>query len=264
VTWLVLDLETVPSEVTHESSDSELARMVNAVRERCIELSLLIPWGMVSTALTQKEIRFPPPACWKIVCAACVMIDEGGMIQNLGVVRGETEKEIVVSIADLVERERVTLATWNGRRFDVPVFEARCLRHGISLPNFSRVWRYRYADDAHYDLMDYVSSYGAAPAARLDYAAKLVGLPGKPDGVDGSKAESMILEGRLADVQAYCLSDAVQTAGILLHVELMRGRLSIEQCRKACAALLEKVGADTRVSWVAEKTDRKVFLMEES
>jgi predicted PolB exonuclease-like 3'-5' exonuclease len=271
MSWPIVvgDLETVLGDVLPEPRPSELVRMLRRgievfYGERLLGEVSPEPGWFINAMLQAAEVPFPPPACWKIACAACVLLGEGGIVQSMGVVHGETEKDIVRSFAELVERERITLATWNGRRFDVPVFEARCLRYGIALPNFSRAWRYRYADDAHYDVKDYMAGFGSAPTTSLDQSSKLIGLPGKPpDGTDGSKVEAMIREGRLADVQAYCLSDAVQTAGVLLHVDVMRGRLTVEQGRKACATLLERAGADERVRWVATLADKKVFLMED-
>jgi hypothetical protein len=261
-----LDLEAVQSDVPANSQPSELVRMVTAARD-LFRMSTPMNWGDValSEALSKLRPDFPPPACWKIVCAACVQIDESGEVDGMGVVHGDTEFEIVRSLAKLVEDKDIQIVTWNGRRYDVPVLEARCLHYGIPLPVFSRAWRYRYEDRAHYDVKDYLAGFGAAQSISMDQACKLVGLPGKPpDGTDGSKVAAMIAEGRLREVQAYCLSDAVQTAGIMLRTEVLRGRLTVEQGREACALLLAKAGADERVRWVAEGTDRKVFLMEES
>ena len=61
----------------------------------------------------------------------------------------------------------------------------------------------------------------------LDTVARLVGMPGKV-GVEGKDIGPMIHAGRLADVQAYCLTDVIQTAAIFLRLELVRGVLPLD------------------------------------
>jgi len=51
----------------------------------------------------------------------------------------------------------------------------------------------------------------------------------------------------------------VQTAGVLIRTEVMRGRLTISQGQQACARLITQCSADERVRWIADKTDRKLF-----
>ena len=53
-----------------------------------------------------------------------------------------------------------------------------------------------------------------------------MGLPGKPDGIDGSEVEKHFLAGRIQDIADYCESDIVNTYRVWLRHELFRGKLT--------------------------------------
>jgi hypothetical protein len=50
-----------------------------------------------------------------------------------------------------------------------------------------------YADDA-LDLCDVLGSYVSGSEVKLDEVSKILGLTGKPEGVDGSRVEEMVLD----------------------------------------------------------------------
>jgi predicted PolB exonuclease-like 3'-5' exonuclease len=55
-----------------------------------------------------------------------------------------------------------------------------------------RPYFHRYADDA-LDLCDILGSYVPGSKVKLDEVTKILGLPGKPEGIDGSRVEEMVL-----------------------------------------------------------------------
>jgi 3'-5' exonuclease len=58
-----------------------------------------------------------------------------------------------------------------------------------------RPYFHRYAEDAP-DLCDALGSYGPGAKVKLDEVSKILGLSGKPEDVDGSRVEGMVLAGR--------------------------------------------------------------------
>jgi hypothetical protein len=55
---------------------------------------------------------------------------------------------------------------------------------------------------------------------------KVMGLPGKPDGMAGSEVEKYYRERRIREIAEYCETDVVNTYRVWLRYELFRGRLS--------------------------------------
>lgn len=206
----------------------------------------------------------PPAPYHQVVAIGVLWMDEAWRPQRLGVI-GDRKPEggILQDFARFVDERRPDLVTWNGRGFDLPVIAARCLRHGVPLRHYytDRDVRYRFSPEGHFDLMDFLADFGAARPAKLDVVAKLVGMPGKY-GVDGKDVAPMVHAGKLAEVQAYCLSDVVQTAAIFLRLELVRARLDPATYRSAMEALLAMVEADPRVAPMLAHVQRPRLLLE--
>jgi predicted PolB exonuclease-like 3'-5' exonuclease len=144
------------------------------------------------------------------------------------------EEALVRSFWQRLERFPGTLVTFNGRNFDLPVLELQALKYGCSAPRyFGSKTRNRYAEEGHYDLYDFLTNHGAHRLrGGFNVLAKLIGLPGKSE-IDGSMVQQLWEEGRLPDIHRYCRQDVMQTYFLFLRVELMRGRLSVEQYQQA-------------------------------
>jgi predicted PolB exonuclease-like 3'-5' exonuclease len=141
-----------------------------------------------------------------------------------------SEESIVRSFWQRLERFSGTLVTFNGRNFDLPVMELQALKYGCSAPRyFNSRARNRYAEDGHFDLYEFVTNYGAHRLrGGFNVLAKMIGLPGKTE-IDGSMVQQLWQDGRLSDIHRYCREDVIQTYFLFLRVELLRGRLSLEQ-----------------------------------
>jgi predicted PolB exonuclease-like 3'-5' exonuclease len=116
--------------------------------------------------------------------------------------------------------------TFNGNSFDLPVLRYRAIISKVSAPGLAlRPYFNRYTEDA-VDLCDVLSSFSAQSKVTLDELSRIVGLPGKPDGLSGADVERYFREGRIQEIANYCESDVVNTYRIWLRYELFRGRLN--------------------------------------
>jgi predicted PolB exonuclease-like 3'-5' exonuclease len=121
---------------------------------------------------------------------------------------------------------RPQLVTFNGHNFDLPVLRYRSMVNRVSATGLQvRPYFHRYAEDA-LDLCDVLGSYGPGSKVKLDEVSKILGLVGKPDGVDGSRVEEMVLAGRIEEVARYCETDVLNTYRIWLVYELFRGSIN--------------------------------------
>lgn len=150
-----------------------------------------------------------------------------------------SEEGIVREFWRRVERFPGTLVTFNGRNFDLPVLELQALRYGCQAPRYFNEkygHRYRYSEDGHYDLLDFLTNAGAHRLrGGFHLLTKLIGLPGKT-WMNGAKIQRLWEEGQLAQVQRYCRQDVIQTYGLFLRIELMRGRLTPQAYQAALQA----------------------------
>ena len=89
----------------------------------------------------------------------------------------------------------------------------------------ARKYFYRYSEDS-LDLCDALASFEPRSKMKLDDLSKIMGIAGKPVGVDGSHVEAMVQEGKIEEVAAYCETDLINTYRIWLLYEVFRGALS--------------------------------------
>jgi len=216
------------------------------------------------------EPAFPPTWAHRIVVIGCLWLDHGYRLKRIGVV-GEPdgeggdgdarERTLLEDFSRFVGRARPVLVTYNGRSFDLPVIALRSLCHGVSLGWYyrERNVRYRYSEEGHLDLCDWLADHGATRSGSLDAVARLIGLPGKV-GVDGSQVEGLYQAGQLAAIQRYCLADVAQTALLFLRFRLLQGMLRADLYQQATAALLDGLAADGRVEDVLAGIDRAHLL----
>ena len=97
--------------------------------------------------------------------------------------------------------------------------------HEVFAPGMhNRAYFHRYTDD-NVDLCDVLSSFSYGAKVKLDELSRIMGLPGKPDGIDGSQVEAYFNAGRIQEIADYCKSDVINTYRLWLRHELFRGRL---------------------------------------
>ena len=249
--YLVLDIETIPD------------------AERWARPEL--PHGV--------EPPFPPAWAHRIVVIGCLWLDHGYRLKRFGVIgdpaggaagegaaggassADERERALLEDFSRFVGRARPVLVTYNGRSFDLPVIALRALCHGVSLGWYyrERNVRYRYSEEGHLDLCDWLADHGATRSGSLDAVARLIGLPGKV-GVDGSQVEGLYRAGQLAAIQSYCLADVAQTALLFLRFRLLQGVLAPGPYHEAASALLDALAADGRVAGVLDGVDRAHYV----
>lgn len=131
---------------------------------------------------------------------------------------------------------RPTLVTFNGRGYDVPLLELAAFRYGYSVPawfnqearSFEQS-RNRYNTEAHLDLYDLLSNFGATRlTGGLNLLANLIGKPGKT-GVDGSQVQDMYDRGEVEAINSYCRCDVLDTYFVFLRTRVLAGKLTLEQ-----------------------------------
>jgi Predicted 3'-5' exonuclease related to the exonuclease domain of PolB/Asparagine synthase len=90
------------------------------------------------------------------------------------------------------------------------------------------LYYHRYTDDC-VDLCDVLSSFSYGGKVKLDELSRIMGLPGKPGGMDGSQVAAYFNAGRIQEIADYCKSDVINTYRLWLRHELFRGRLDHNQ-----------------------------------
>lgn len=128
-----------------------------------------------------------------------------------------------------------TLVSFNGRVFDLPLLELAAFRFGLALPKWFALTaktydqpRNRYNTEAHLDLNDVLTNFGASRFhGGLNLAANLLGKPGKID-VKGHMVQDLYEQGQLAEISDYCRCDVLDTYFVFLRSAVIVGQLKLE------------------------------------
>jgi len=214
VDWtIVWDLETVlDTEVT-----ARLLHMEDADAE---------------AVLKEHGDAFPKLPLHKIVCIGALVAkcesDRVWRVDSLGAphIGERPEAELITAFDKRILETRAQLVSFNGTSFDLPVLRYRAMIKCVPAPGLAvRNYFYRYSED-NIDLCDALSSFDGKGKLKLNDLCRILSLPGKPDGIDGSKVGDMVKQGKIAEVSAYCESDLVNTYRVWLRYELFKGRLT--------------------------------------
>lgn len=222
-------------DLTKAKDIAERAEKPDAVEKVTAALAVVAP----------EDDPFPPLYAHRVICVAGVLFADDYSVKWMGVAPAPTaeyEKPLLSSWGSFLSSERPEIVTWNGRAFDVPVIMLRSFHHGVVHGWYHRDYQNRY-NGAHLDLCDTMSEYGHK-GIKLDAAARLIGLPGKM-GVDGSKVAALYAAGQMDTISAYCYTDVIQTAFVLLRFRLTRGLLSPDVYRTAVLGLIERAKVAT-------------------
>jgi predicted PolB exonuclease-like 3'-5' exonuclease len=77
----------------------------------------------------------------------------------------------------------------------------------------------------------------------LHELCRVMGLPGKPDGISGAEVEKHYRDGHLQQIAEYCESDVLNTYRVWLRHELFRGRLTDAEFQASETNLVEFIKA---------------------
>jgi predicted PolB exonuclease-like 3'-5' exonuclease len=212
---VVWDLETVPDLNGFAVTNGLIDKRFDEIRE----------------ALGDK---FPKHIYHSIVCIGALIAhreNDHWAVDALGAphVGERTEKQLITAFVDKIAELSPQLITFNGNNFDLPVLRYRAMVNSVSAPGLSkRPYFNRYSEDA-LDLCDALSSFSSGAKAKLDEVSKILGMPGKPEAIQGGDVETYFLAGRIGEIADYCESDVVNTYRVWLRYELFRGRLTEAQ-----------------------------------
>jgi 3'-5' exonuclease len=207
----------------------------HGISKRCpIYAGMLLPMVLKAKPTTKSAMqgdRFPKHIYHSIACIGALIAHHDGdhwVVDALGAphVGERSEKELIASFVDRIAELTPHLVTFNGSSVDLPVLRYRAMVHKVPAIGLStRPYFNRYTDDA-IDLCDVLSSFAPQAKATLHELCRVMGLPGKPDGMNGAEVEKYFRDGRIREIADYCESDVVATYRVWLRYELFRGNLT--------------------------------------
>jgi predicted PolB exonuclease-like 3'-5' exonuclease len=153
--------------------------------------------------------KFPKHIYHSIICIGALVAhrEESShwIVDALGAphVGERPEKELIASFVDKIATLSPQLVTFNGSSFDLPVLRYRAMVHGVAAPGLAaRPYFHRYTEDA-IDLCDVLASFSSQAKATLHELCRVMGLPGKPNGMTGAEVEKYYRDGHIREIAEY-------------------------------------------------------------
>ena len=138
-------------------------------------------------------------------------------VQSSKIFRG-SEKELLESFWEIVERKRPRLISFNGRYYDGPILMLRSAQLGLK-PSRNLMGN-RYSIAEHCDLADVFQFQGATRERySLDYWCRRFDIESPKGSIDGSQVARAYREGRIEEIGEYCLRDTRATAQLFQKLE---------------------------------------------
>ena len=225
--FLVFDTESVP--------DGQLLARVKYPRETLTPEEAIDRARAEARECSRDGSDFLPVS-FQVPVAVCVLrVGSDWTIQGLTCLDAPTFRppEVVRQFwRGVAHYNRAKLVTFNGRGFDLPLMELAAFDHGCPAPGYFQNSRNRFGG-MHIDLMDWLSNYGACRlAGGLSMMAQR-GAGGSPAGcgkldVTGEQVYSLHKEGKLQEINDYCMFDTLDTFFVFLRTRVLMGEMSAE------------------------------------
>jgi 3'-5' exonuclease len=224
--YLVMDSESVP--------DGRLLAAVKYAKERLTPEEAICRAQAEARELSYNGSDFLP-ATFQYPVAVCILRVGADFalqkITRLGEPQFQPRQIVEQFWSGLVQALQkfngLRIVTFNGRGFDLPLLEMAAFRYGCNCGDFIQL-RNRFTG-CSLDLMEWLSNFGALRmAGGLDVLAKLLGKPGKRD-CSGDQVYQMLLEGKIKEINDYCMFDTLDTYFVFLRTRVMAGMLTLEK-----------------------------------
>jgi predicted PolB exonuclease-like 3'-5' exonuclease len=246
---LVFDIETIP--------DVHGLRALRGADDTLSDTEVLAAERAEREAAGRSEML--PLYLQRVLVISCVFRNAKGLtVQSFVDVDGKSERTVVQTFFDKIEKHQPQLVSWNGGGFDLPVLHYRGLKHGVVADKYwdmgeddreykwnNYISRYHMR---HLDLMDLLALYQPRANAPLDAMAKLCGLPGKL-GMDGSQVHAAYLNGQLDGIRRYCETDVMNTWLMYCRFQKMRGGFTEAEHEREVALARDSLKAIDELHW---------------
>lgn len=196
--------------------------------------------------LALQERDFINPAFHKPISIAAIAVADDFAITKINLLGGEarTTRSIVMHFWEIYNKQQPILVDFNGKGFDLRLLELWAFQLGITIHSrhFQKYGtRYRYSDEAHLDLHEFLTNNGAIRyRGGLDLFSKLLGKPGKMT-TKGHMVQELFEAGEQFKIDDYCFCDAMDTYFVFLRTRVMVGELTLEREHELVEAAKEKM-----------------------
>lgn len=207
---------------------------------------------------------FLPLPFHKIISISALICDEFGSFIKVGnygqKCENRNEELIIKEFLNYINKNNPRLVSFNGRAFDLPLIMLRAMKYNLHASAYFEIdnkdlnkskwdnYRQRYSENFHIDLLDSISSFGAARNMKLDLICKMLKLPGKFDIKGDDVWKLFYCENDIETIDSYCQSDVLNTYWLFLKYNLLQNQITSNDYKKLLNIFFDKIPHDKAYS----------------
>lgn len=207
---LSFDIETIPqrapfSIIQEEEFSRKLETYLSKRSEEDVEEA-------------QRLLMGTSPYYGEIICIGLGYENGDGEFKTRSLI-GE-EPLILTNFWNLISKFTGTFVSYNGLEFDVPFILARSMKHNIKVTNKNFIDTRRFQKYPHFDVKQVMSDWDRFRSCTLRLACDHLGIPSpKENDIKAKDVAKAFAEGRIEEIQEYCLRDVKATLQIFKIVK---------------------------------------------
>tara|TARA_B100000315_G_C14456175_1_gene531500 strand:- start:95 stop:733 length:639 start_codon:yes stop_codon:yes gene_type:complete len=200
MSFLILDIETVPRPSIDDVVDVEITKKTKARVERT---------GDDAESL----IRSTSPFFGQVLCIGLRFLSDDGQQKDKVVCESNEESTLQVFFEIINKTPKsVRYIHYNGMGFDIPFLIVRDAHYDIEINNFNYKDLRRFSYKNHIDLMMFLCNWNYYNSVSMDIACRSFGIPSPKEGeVTGDTVAKSYAEGNIPGVEDYVMRDVEAT-----------------------------------------------------
>ena len=203
MSFLILDIETVPRASIDEEMELDIAKRTKARVERTGD----IPENAESL------IRSTSPYFGQVLCIGMRFLSDNGQHKDKGICESN-EKSTLQAFFEIINKtaKSVRYIHYNGMSFDIPFLIVRAAHYGIQINNWNFKDLRRFSYKSHIDLMMFLCNWNSYNAVSMDIACRSFGIPSPKEGkIKGDTVARAYMERNIPGVEDYVMRDVEAT-----------------------------------------------------
>ena len=203
MSFLILDIETVPRPSIDDEMECEIAKKTKANVERTGN----------DPEDAESLIRSISPFFGQVLCIGLRFLSDDSKKKDKVICESNEEASLRVFFEIINKTARnVRFIHYNGMGFDIPFLIIRAAHFGIQINNWNFKDLRRFSYKSHIDIMMFLCNWNSYNAVSMDIACRSFGIPSPKEGeINAETVATAYIEGKIPEVEEYVMRDVEAT-----------------------------------------------------
>jgi len=203
LSFLILDIETVPRASIDEEVEIDITKRTKARVERTGD----------GPENAESLIRSTSPFFGQVLCMGMRFLSTDGQHKDK-VICESNEESTLQAFFEIINKtaKSVCYIHYNGMGFDIPFLIVRAAHYGLQINNWNFKDLQRFSYKSPIDIMMFLCNWNSYNAVSMDIACRYFGIPSPKEGkIKGDTVSKAYMENNIPGVEDYVMRDVEAT-----------------------------------------------------